>query len=66
MEHLSLMIVHVLADDEKGYLLNPALSEGSMFLTYPGLHTVFLESEIESLQSKLPHINLKGCMELAE
>lgn len=58
--------LHILADDKAGYLLNPALSEGSMFLTYPSLDTVFLESEIESLQSKLPHIDLKACMELAE
>lgn len=55
--------LHILADDKAGYLLNPALSEGSMFLTYPTLDTVFLESEIEELQSKLPHINLEACME---
>lgn len=58
--------LHILADDKRGYLLNPALSEGSMFLTYPSLDTVFLESEIKSLQSKLSHINLTACMELAE
>lgn len=58
--------LHILADDKAGYLLNPALSEGSMFLIYQSLYTVFLESEIESLQSKLPHIDLKACMELAE
>lgn len=58
--------LHILADDKKGYLLNPALSEGSMFLTYPTLDTVFLESEIEELQKKLPHVNLKGCMEPIE
>ena len=58
--------LHILPDDKEGYLLNPALSEGSMFLTYQSLYTVFLESEIESLQSKLPHINLEACMELAE
>lgn len=58
--------LHILADDKAGYLLNPSLSEGSMFLTYPSLDTVFLESEIKSLQSKLSHINLTACMELAE
>lgn len=58
--------LHILADDKAGYLLNPALSEGSMFLTYQSLHTVFLESEIEELQKKLPHIDLKACMEPIE
>lgn len=37
-----------------------------MYLMQKYLHTIFSESEIEKLQKKVPHINLKGCMEPIE
>lgn len=58
--------LHIFADDDRGYLVNPSYSEGNMYLMQKYLHTIFSESEIEELQKKVPHINLKGCMEPIE
>lgn len=58
--------LHIFADDDRGYLVNPSYSEGNMYLMQKYLHTIFSETEIEELQKKVPHINLKGCMEPIE
>lgn len=58
--------LHIFADDDKGYLIHPTYSDGDMYLLHKSLHTVFLENEIESLQSKLPNIDLKACLEPIE
>lgn len=58
--------LHIFADDDRGYLVNPSYSEGNMYLMRKYLHTIFSETEIEELQKKVPNVNLKGCMEPIE
>lgn len=58
--------LHIFADDDRGYLVNPSYSDGDMYVMQRYLHTIFSESEIEELQKKVPHINLKACMEPIE
>lgn len=58
--------LHILADDDRGYMLNPRYSEGSMWLMPKDLKDLFTQSEIEELRIKLPHISLDDCVERAE
>lgn len=58
--------LHIFADDDRGYLVNPSYSDGDMYLMRKYLHTIFSENEIKELQKKVPNINLKGCMEPIE
>ena len=58
--------LHIFADDDRGYLVNPSYSDGDMYLMRKYLHTIFSENEIGELQKKVPHIILKGCMEPIE
>lgn len=58
--------LHIFADDDSSYLMHPAYVDGDIYLSKKFWRTVFSESEIEELQKKAPHINLRACMEPVE
>lgn len=58
--------LHIFADDDSSYLMNPTYLDGDIYLSKKFWRTVFSESEIAELQKKAPHINLKACTEPVE